>query len=413
MIKNDRISQANSLGASTLLSSILLATSPLVAQDSAASDDALELEEVVVVGSYFKSTNFTSKAPLSIMSADELEQNGINDIGDLVRFQPSLSSSFVNGSFNAGGSVGAARVRVRNLSTLVLLNGRRQVSTGTASGEVDVNSLVPKIAIQRVEILKDGAASLYGADAVGGVVNFVTDRNFVGLELEGGYSSVTEGAYDDYTVEAKFGEQFGDLHLMAAVSYFDRGQLNGEDRSFTRDAGNIGIGYPMTFFIPAAFGAAPVVEGQCGELADTALRPAAPVAFTTLPGGLGTLPAICDIAIAPYQGLVASSERIQGYATATYDVNEDLQIFAEVAYANVHSNLHSPASLPLQDASNPLFIPGSHPQNPFAPISGGADIFAIGFPFLQIGPDRGLRADIDMVLRVPRVWCRIGLGMLV
>jgi len=358
--------------------------------------DEWKLEEIVVIGSHFKTKNFASKAPISVLSADSLEKKGVFDIGDIARFEPALSSSFINGSFNAGGSVGAARIRVRNLSTLVLLNGRRQVSTGTASGEVDVNSLVPQIAINRVEILKDGAASLYGSDAVGGVINFTTDKNFTGFDMEGGYSSVTEGNYDDYNIQAKAGKEFGDLNVMAAVSYFNRGQLNGEDRSFTRQAGTIGVGYPMTFFIPAAFGAAPLVEGQCGNVPNTSVKEINPGSLNILPGGLGALPAICDSDVAPIQGLVASSERVQAYAAANLKVNEVTEIYAELAFADVKSNLHTPPSLPFQDSSNPVFIPGTHAQNPFAPISGDADIFAIGFPFLQIGPDRGLRADIDM-----------------
>ena len=113
-------------------------------------------------------------------------------------------------------TVGTANVNLRGLgvaSTLVLLNGRRQVlsavQTDDGSSFVDLAALVPLLAIERVEILKDGAAAIYGSEAVAGVANFITRRGFEGLEFQAEYRGRTnDGSQDDFSLDGVYGGTF-------------------------------------------------------------------------------------------------------------------------------------------------------------------------------------------------------------
>jgi outer membrane receptor for ferrienterochelin and colicin len=120
---------------------------------------------------------------------------------DLVRALPENFGAELNSDVQGqGGTLGTANINLRGLglnSTLVLLNGRRQTeyAINNANGDtfVDVNTLVPIIAIERVEVLKDGASALYGSDAIAGVANFITRRRFKGFRMSVDHRAVTEG----------------------------------------------------------------------------------------------------------------------------------------------------------------------------------------------------------------------------
>ena len=153
-----------------------------------AAEDNSSIEEVVVTGSYLKRTAADSPSPLSVVSSADIEDLGAVDVGEVISAMPWASGSQVRATtFGGEGADGRRSVNLRNLghgSTLPLLNGKRHVASWynpTGNSSVNVNALVPNIALERVEIVKDGASALYGSDAVAGVVNFITKDDFEGL----------------------------------------------------------------------------------------------------------------------------------------------------------------------------------------------------------------------------------------
>lgn len=136
------------------------------------------LEEVIVTGSRIRRADLDSASPVTVVSREALLQTGLTDIGDLIQSLPSMSGSPIGTTTNNGGN-GSVQIDLRGLGvnrTLTLVNGQRIVDGGDFQ-------TIPAAMIDRVEILKDGASAVYGADAVAGVVNIVTRKDFEGVEL--------------------------------------------------------------------------------------------------------------------------------------------------------------------------------------------------------------------------------------
>ena len=237
------------LGSSASL--IAFAAVPAAAQTApapaAAAADDEELNgsaPIVVTGSRLKQDPTKSSVPLEIISNETIERNGISSPEQLTMFLTANGSGADNLASNADVTSGAQRgtngVSSANLrgqgpaSTLVLLNGRRVAAHGLSGGAVDVNQ-IPFAAIDRIEVLKDGASAIYGTDAIGGVINYITKKNFQGASLAG-LSDVTEqGGGNIYRLSGVMG--YGDLdtdgiNIMGAVSYSWNEILRGSQRDF-------------------------------------------------------------------------------------------------------------------------------------------------------------------------------------
>ena len=173
-----------------------LMVSPAIAQDSGEDAEARQ-DTITVTGSFIAGTPEDAALPVDVLTAGDLKLEGNPTVTDLIR---NLGvSSGVDGQTNqfaSNGLEGSANVNLRGLGparTLVLLNGKRQTFHPYAIGEqaqlfVNTNN-IPAAAIGRVEVLKDGAAALYGSDAIAGVVNFITRDDVDGFELSGEYQT--------------------------------------------------------------------------------------------------------------------------------------------------------------------------------------------------------------------------------
>ena len=170
-------------------------TTPAFAQDAsppAAAETADDGAAIIVTGSRIKQDPAKSALPLQIISTDDLTREGINSPEQLISYLSTNGNGADNLASNADVTSGAQRgtngLSAANLrgqgsaSTLVLLNGRRVAAHGLTGSAVDVNQ-IPMAALERVEVLKDGASAIYGTDAIGGVMNFITKTNFQGLAL--------------------------------------------------------------------------------------------------------------------------------------------------------------------------------------------------------------------------------------
>jgi outer membrane receptor protein involved in Fe transport len=160
----------------------------------AAEDAAEQVERIEVTGSRIKRADLEGANPVQVITRADLVTSGITNMGDILQEIPSVAGAATNTAINNGGS-GSIRVSLRGLGsprTLVLLNGRRMVASGTgADSSVDL-STIPTAIVKRVEVLKDGASAVYGSDAIGGVVNIITRDDFEGFELNAGYDVGTE-----------------------------------------------------------------------------------------------------------------------------------------------------------------------------------------------------------------------------
>jgi len=146
--------------------------------DEQDADDDMMIEEVIITGSRIKRADIDSASPVTVITRAEMEITGLTDVGDLLQSMPSMSGSPIGTTTNNGGN-GAVLIDLRGMGTartLTLVNGKRVVDGGDYQA-------IPSTMIERVEILKDGASAIYGADAVAGVVNIITRRDFTGIEL--------------------------------------------------------------------------------------------------------------------------------------------------------------------------------------------------------------------------------------
>ena len=199
--------------------------------------------EVIVTGSHIRGGNPTS--PLHTISQKDIDQSGYSQVGDLIR---SLPESFSGGQnpgvigadfANIGNSnnSGASTANLRGLgtdATLVLINGHR-LTGDVASQGVDI-SPIPIGAIQRVDVVTDGASSLYGADAVAGVVNFILRKNYDGFEVDGNYGAATRGGATSRTDSVLVGHSGDKGRILANFEYAKIDGLTTEDREYTSAA---------------------------------------------------------------------------------------------------------------------------------------------------------------------------------
>lgn len=198
------------------------------------------LEEVIVTGTYIRRSVHDMPAPLTVLDETDISTLAANDIKDIIQTLSLNSGSLGLSSSNwvgDDGSSGNASINLRNLgngATLVLINGRRAVNTNydnNGSGYVDIQGLLPNIALERIEVVKDGASALYGADAVAGVVNFLTHKAFRGVELQIDWSSDYETwKQQDHMLSVLVGTGRSDVHVLLSGSFLERGSLTYGDR---------------------------------------------------------------------------------------------------------------------------------------------------------------------------------------
>jgi len=211
-----------SLLATTATTAVALAS--LIAAPAAAQEPGTEVQELVVTGSRIPRPNLDQPTPVGVLKVDE--QRGPLALGDVIARLPQagFSGTARANSNNFGTSAGLNAVNLRNLGlsrTLVLVDGQRHVAGDLQSNAVDVNS-IPSALIDRVEVITGGASAIYGSDAVTGVVNIITKKQFQGLDLD-----VSGGRYDAgfggrYSASATAGRNFLDDRLNLTVSGFWR-----------------------------------------------------------------------------------------------------------------------------------------------------------------------------------------------
>ena len=218
-----------------------IATTPNAAAPAPTGADAgvpgaAATESITVTGSRIKTTNATSENPVAIVTAAQIQHSSAQTVEDVLQRLPSIGTSGLYGATNNGGQ-GASCTDIRNLGinrTLVLVNGKRFVHTGILGDDcVDLNN-IPLSLVERIEVLKDGASTTYGADAVAGVVNIILKKNFSGTVFRANGSIATD-AGDARTgeISATTGVNFDKGNLTVSVDYENRAPEFQRDRSWS------------------------------------------------------------------------------------------------------------------------------------------------------------------------------------
>ena len=223
---------------------ILYTSTPASAQNPNGEDaNAEPLEEVIVVGSHIRGIASGGSSPVIVFDRDAIDRTGV---ATMQQFFEELPQNFGGGANGANvGNLGVDRdtgnnfgqgstINLRGLgtgTTLTLINGHR-VSSSNRYQYVDV-SLIPMSAVERVEILTDGASAIYGADAVGGVVNIVMRRDFTGYETGLRYGAVTTGGMQEYQVSQAAGWSWNDGNALVSYEFLEQDNLSALDKDFS------------------------------------------------------------------------------------------------------------------------------------------------------------------------------------
>ena len=350
----------------------LLTANLLVANTALAQDDNKNLEEVVITGSYIKGSGTDEATPVDVLNSDYIQKQGALTIGELTQ-KLAVSSGAENNpdSFTAGATQGTSNVNLRGLgltSTLVLVNGKRQTIAGAVANDGSVfvdTATIPMAALERVEILKEGATATYGSDAVAGVVNFILRNDFEGLEVSVGHQKAesSDQTTDDVSVLAGFG--IGDnTNVILSGSFMQQDPMSSAERSYTTINAVSILGRSFLNLGGLAPGLPVFIEGT-GDYAGTyGPGETIPDANCEANGGIygaAFIPSLggqkCGFLYGPRFNLVNEEERTNVYAAITHDMDNGVTVRGELGFAK-NEVLDNPQSPSYPALNFPTIAPG-------------------------------------------------------
>jgi iron complex outermembrane recepter protein len=330
------------------------------AQNAPASSEPTKIERVEVTGSSIKRIAAEGALPVQVLTRDDVQKTGATSVEQLLQTIGSANSAggIVTSSTSGATTGGISTVSLRGLSgtrTLVLVNGRRVTAYGQLgdSASVDVNA-IPIAAIDRVEVLKDGASAVYGSDAIAGVINFILRKDYGGGEvtLEHGDSTQGSGAVSRAVGTLGFGDLGTDKYNLVLVASYQREEgLFGRDRPFAASGINeqalndttSGNSFPANILLPDGRTRNPAVP----NCAPSVLSPLFPANR-------------CRYDPSPEVSLLPKTERTGIFASGTLALSDNLEAFGQASYSrgNIRTVIQP---VPVSDqfalpSNNPLFF---------------------------------------------------------
>ncbi|AMP00733.1 tonB dependent receptor family protein [Collimonas arenae] len=209
------------------------------AQETAAEDAPQQVQRVEITGSSIKRITKEGALPVQTLTQEDIAKTGATSVSDLIQALPAMQGFIPASSSVNGGGAGVETASIHGIGsgyTLVLLNGRRIAKSAIANNDYAVNlASIPLSAVERVEILTDGASALYGSDAIAGVVNFILKKNSTETTITGNFNAPLKAAGKSYNVGISKG--FGDLekdgyNVLLAYSHDEQQSLNATQRGF-------------------------------------------------------------------------------------------------------------------------------------------------------------------------------------
>ncbi len=368
---------------------------------------ASDLDDVVVVGSHIRGARTTAALPVVVLDEAQIDATGAASGDELFRTIPQMGDVLFDASNNpqtsnaARGDVNSVNLRALGVgNTLVLLNGRRIVQHPTSQGTSDTGTVpvlsynsnaIPVAGLRRTEILLDGAAAIYGADAVAGVVNTVLRDNFDGLTVSSRYGMAEGTSMEEFELNLFAGRNFERGNLSAFVNYTDRSALLASDQDFTRSDDLRPFFSDNPDFLNAT-----ALDGRSSNTPWARLNVGSrPVirsngtAVTNAAGQFRYQPAAFGCGVALANGICITSanhnfnstnremrydtrvgttvrpsvERLNVYLTGRYELDGGVEAFGEVGFYTADSEAVQPPVVNL----NSIWIPASNYWNPFGP----------------------------------------------
>ena len=343
-----------------------------VANTTLAQQEESVIEEVMVTGSYIRSTSQDEASPVEVLSNDYIVNSGAVDVGELTS-KLSVSSGTENNpdSFTSGETQGTSNVNLRGLgltSTLVLVNGKRQTITAATANDGSVfvdTSTIPMAALERVEILKEGATATYGSDAVAGVVNFILRKDFEGVEVSTGYEEISDGGAGKYDLNLLAGFGNDRTRVTLAGSFISQDPLSSSERPYTTENAVSTLGRSFLTLAPGGVGTGDyagsygfletVPDAACTANGGAPGTPFVPEgAFGPGTGGGGK----CGFAYGPRFNIVNKEEKQQLYGNLTHDFSDALSLTAELGWTH-HEVKDNPQSPSYPALTFPTLLPGT------------------------------------------------------
>lgn len=403
-----KVTPLSSAVRSVLLASAAVGLSSFSQNAAAQSDeDARELDRVQVTGSRISRTDMEGPSPVQVINREQIDNTGHTRLGELLQ-DLTASGSAINTSFNApdSGGDGSVRVSLRNLGperTLVLVNGRRWVNGTTFTGvssSADL-STIPLAAVDRVEVLKGGASSVYGSDAIAGVVNVILRDDIEDVQVDLYSGQWDDGDGEESAVSITMGRSGNDGNMLLSYSQTSQKSIMAGDRVRTR-VPQFGAD---VFGGAISRGSSATPQGRfwfddpnTGDRRDL-----------TLPEGASGTPSASDFRpfddlsdrynFAPDNFLQIPLDQRSVYFQGTHDINPNVSVFAEAAYNNKQTfQLQAPVPIFLGSGGIlPLSVgvSASNPYNPFGfDLDPEDNLLLIGRRFIEAGT-RDYHANVD------------------
>ena len=339
-----------------------LGSTAVVAATGALAQQAVQLDRIEVTGTSIRRVEAETALPVTVVTREEIARTGVNTTEQLLQMLPMIDTLGSLGVSSGAGlsTYGQSSASLRGLGstrTLVLVNGRRLAAFAGDDGSVNVNS-IPISAIERVEVLRDGASAVYGSDAVAGVINFILNKEFEGVEVGGQYGQPTRsGGGDSWNahVVAGWGTLAKDkFNVTASLAYNKENALFGKDRSYAAVgtvlpfyvSGATGLGNIEGAFVPGTGSAAAGTWKEGTRVAGFGGSPASgygnPLAATNQcesinmrlnPTNTSKGAPFCNFDTAPFVGLIPETERWNASLSFVWQMTPDVQLFADGLYS--------------------------------------------------------------------------------
>ena len=375
----------------------LFCWAPAQAQDppseSYADETTEAIEEITVTGSRLRRRDFSAPSPVATIDREAIEFTGQGTLETALNQMPQVIPDFNRTANNPGD--GTARINLRGLGagrTLVMLNGRRLAPSGIGSA-VDVNML-PQALIERVEVITGGAAAVYGSDAVSGVVNFISRKDFDGLNLGFSGYATERGDSSIYDINLAYGHEFdsGRGNITLFGGYYDREETYADERELTSvpwwDMWNGELIQGGSSMVPDGLILFPRVDFGNGPAWTTFDPDGSPRAYVASEDQYNW---------APWNFLQIPLERYNGGLLLNYDLTDRVELYVEAAYTNAMVR-RVLAPLPGSgwmefNTDNPIMTPAT--QQVFAdnmiPLGGNRVLALVRRRFEEFGP----RIDVN------------------
>lgn len=319
--------------------SIAIAAFSAVAATGVSAQDAVPgptVEEVIVTGSRIARDPLSTTGPITIVDSDAISRSGVGTIDELLNQLPSMGTTGINANDNNGGA-GLSFVDLRNLGsarTLVLVNGRRFVSSSSGvSSAVDMNN-IPVDLIDRIEVLTDGASAVYGSDAVAGVINIVMKDSFDGMRINARAGATSDGGGENGEISFTFGNEGERGSFVGNISHSQRDEITFNDR----DWASLFSSYTPNGNISTNYGK-----------------------FTVGEDGKTLTPGSTTYDIGQHMWLSGAMERTSATFAGNYSLTDSVEFYGEAAYTTKTTNQ--------QLAAQPMYASNGLALNPEQDLS--------------------------------------------